>query len=290
MQSFDLPRAVAAALTLALVACSSDRAALPVTQDAGPPDVDVVADAIAPSDAGEPVGPADCGEENKQIYVLSAGRRALHRFDPANLTFTRIGDLDCPTSADTFSMAVDRKGVAWVEYNDGRMFHVDTKTAHCKEIPFHVGQAGFSRFGMGFAKDDSPEGESLFVEGDALGTIDQKTYVLRLVGATGVGLAELTGTGNGLLFAFDVNSGRVVELDKANGDVKKIYRTGAIDPNGSWAFAQWGGDFWLFTGQATSQVTRYSPATNESKVVVPDVGFVIVGAGSSTCAPYEPPR
>lgn len=238
--------------------------------------------------AEQPTG--DCSEENKQIYVLSSGERALFRFDPQALSFTRIGNVVCPASGDTFSMAVDRKGNAWVEYSDGSLFLVSTKDAHCTQTAYRPSRDGFATFGMGFAKNDSGDGETLYVEGDALGTIDTKTLQLDLVGATGLGLAELTGTGNGLLYAFHVSSGRVAKLDKATGAVQATYRTAAADTNASWAFAHWGGDFWLFTGHQTSKVTRYSPATDTSAVVVEDAGILVVGAGSSTCAPVTPPR
>ena len=35
---------------------------------------------------------------------------------------------------------------------------------------------------------------------------------------------------------------------------------------------------------------RYEPATDKSTVVVQNAGILIVGAGSSTCAPTTPPR
>ncbi|CAN5924783.1 hypothetical protein BH11MYX4_BH11MYX4_15710 [soil metagenome] len=270
----------------ALLCCASDRAQFDVPVDGGPPVVGPLQDGA--TEAAPETG--DCSEENKQIYVLSSGKRALHRFDPATLTFTRIGDVVCPSSSDTFSMAVDRHGDAWVEYGDGRLFLVSTKDAHCTEVAFRGNQTGFSRFGMGFAKDESAAGETLYVAGDALGQIDTKTYELALIGQTGLGVAELTGTGNGLLYAFAVDSGRVVRLDKATGAIKQTYRTAAVAPNASWAFAHWGGDFWLFTGQQSSSVTRYSPADGTSTVVVADAGMLIVGAGSSTCAPVAPPR
>ncbi len=236
----------------------------------------------------EPSG--DCSEENKQIFVVSQFNKALYRFAPESLTFTKIGDIVCPTGADTESMAIDRKGNAWVEYQDGRMFLVSTTDASCKEIPFRNDLSGFRRFGMGFAKDLEHDSETLYVHGEALGKIDTTTYELSLVGSSGLGMAELTGTGTGLLYAFVVRTGKVVHLDKATGAVQEQYRTSAVDPQAAWAFAHWGGDFWLFTGTKSSSVTRYSPKTDTSTVVLPDTGMVIVGAGSSTCAPTEPPR
>jgi hypothetical protein len=269
-----------------IVHCSSSRATYETPEDAGPPPVAALEDAAA--EAAAPTG--DCSEENKQIYVLTSGQRKLLRFDPASLMFTPIGDVVCPTTADTFSMAIDRQGNAWVEYTDGRLFLVSTKDAHCTEVPFRNDQSGFRTFGMGFSKDQNGTTESLYIAGDALGQIDTETYELTLIGPTGLGISELTGTGNGLLYAFAANSGRIARIDKDTGAVQQTYRSSAIGSNVSWAFAHWGGDFWLFVGAASSSVTRYSPATDTSTVVIPDSGFVIVGAGSSTCAPVAPPR
>jgi hypothetical protein len=67
-----------------------------------------------------------------------------------------------------------------------------------------------------------------------------------------------------------------------------VHRTSAVEHHAAFAFAHWGGDFYVFTGQTTSKVTRYSPETDISTVVVDNTGMLIVGAGSSTCAPTSP--
>ena len=57
-------------------------------------------------------------------------------------------------------------------------------------------------------------------------------------------------------------------------------------PNGSnFAFAFWGGDFWLFVGPGTStDVFQYAPSTGMTTKVETE-SFEVVGAGVSTCAP-----
>ena len=77
----------------------------------------------------------------------------------------------------------------------------------------------------------------------------------------------------------------IAGLDKNNGATQVTYRTSALDERAAFAFAQWGGDFWVFTGDTHSIVTQYSPTENKSTVVVQNTGMLIVGAGSSTCAP-----
>jgi hypothetical protein len=56
------------------------------------------------------------------------------------------------------------------------------------------------------------------------------------------------------------------------------------------AFAHWGGDYWLFTAPSGSTVvTDFVYATATSTDVVLNAGFKVVGAGVSTCAPLVRP-
>lgn len=268
-------------------------------KDAGPSGfIDDDAGAPAPSqgdgvfaDAGElpPDVKTECAEATKQIYVLATDK-SLYRFYPDELRFVRIGTVKCPTAAGTFSMAIDRYGTAWVEYTDGRLFEVDTFDASCKPTAFQPGQQGFENFGMGYAKNgDAQAGETLYVSGAGLAELDTKTFQLRFKGSLTYGRTELTGRDTEL-FAFSVGSGVIAGLDKATAATKVTYRTSAVDNWAAFAFAHWGGDFWIFTGTTTSKVTRYSPDTDESTVPVENAGILIVGAGSSTCAPSKRPN
>ncbi|MBX3188912.1 MAG: hypothetical protein KF819_17970 [Labilithrix sp.] len=238
----------------------------------------------------KPIEDVECAEDTKQIYVLGTDK-ALYRFYPDQLKFVRIGIIGCPTNGSTFSMAIDRRGIAWVEYTDGRLFAVDTGNATCKPTAFRPGQTGFSTFGMGFARNgDGPNaGETLYAAGAGLASIDTKTFELKFLGSLTFGRTELTGLDT-QLFAFSVGSGVIAGLNKANAATEVTYRTSAIDGMAAFAFAHWGGDFWIFTGNERSQVTRYSPSDDTSIVPITDTGMLIVGAGSSTCAPTKRPR
>ena len=282
---------IAVTTSVASLHCSSDRQHFDAPDDGGPPAPGSFADAST-SDVGVSEPFADCADENKLIYVVSSKDNELHRFNPVTLTFASIGKLRCPTSSDTFSMAVDRRGIAWVEYGDGRIFKVSTEDASCTPTPYRPGQHGFTTFGMGFAKDDTdggPLSETLYIAGTTLARLDLSTFEVSLVGRSSLGQGELTGTAAGTLYGFLGTSGRIVQFDKTTGDVVETYRPD-VEIGGGYAFAQWGGDFWVFTAPSSprSRVTRYSPATNTSSVVLEDTGMLIVGAGSSTCAPAEP--
>lgn len=281
-----------AAMGLALVpsSCARGQASATVESDAAPSKAPVVSfdDGGAASSLIEP---AECADQAaQQIYVVATDK-GFYRFDPEHLTFLRVGTLGCPTTEGTFSMAIDRRGTAWVEYDDGRIYAVDTHDATCKPTAFHPGQTGFELFGMGFAlnNDDPKNGETLYVAGNGLASLDTKSFELVFRGSLTTGRAELTAIGS-QLFAFSVDSGVVARLNKATGATEATYRTSAIVEKGAFAFAHWGGQFWIFTGHDSSTVTTYSPTTDESAVVLSNTGMLIVGAGSSTCAPITPPK
>lgn len=269
-------------------AASENPDVLPPLPDAGRAEDSASAATFA--DALPPLNPpfAECAIETQQVYVVATDK-SLYRFYPEKLDFVRVGTLDCPTGAGTFSMAVDRRGIAYVEFTDGRLYAVDTSNAACRPTAFRPGQTGFSTFGMGYAKDDDDAGETLYAAGAGLAALDTSTFDLKFVGSLALGRTELTGRGNEL-FAFSVGSGVVAKLDKTNAKTLATFRTSAIEERAAFAFAHWGGDFWIFTGTTTSSVTRYAPATDDSTVPVPNAGILIVGAGSSTCAPSTPPR
>ena len=68
---------------------------------------------------------------------------------------------------------------------------------------------------MGFTKDDSSTGESLFIHTRDLFRVDPTTRDVSLVGRTSIpDLAELTGTGDGKLFGYTPNNGVIARFDK----------------------------------------------------------------------------
>ena len=92
-----------------------------------------------------------CVTASQWIYTVDGSGR-FARFDPATLTFTDIGVLSCPdpSGLGPFSMAVDQNAVAWVLYQSGNLFQVDTTTAACQATSFTPNQGGLQVFGMSF--------------------------------------------------------------------------------------------------------------------------------------------
>jgi len=255
-------------------------------------------------DAGTGVGGSapTCASATQFVYTLTAANE-LYRFDPPTLSFTLIGTLDCddPLSSP-YSMAVDRNAQAWSVFTDGSLYQIDTSNAHCTATSFVPGQSGWTTFGMGFSAD-APGGtaETLYVSDSTvpgnkgLARIDLSSMTLVPIAAYGKldARAELTGTGDARLFgAFEGTPYDVAQIEKTTAQILSEAPQSAISyaPDSSnFAFAFWGGDFYLFVGPGTStDVFHYVPSTGVT-TKVKSVTFEIVGAGVSTCAPFVPP-
>lgn len=290
-------------LLFPLLACGArTELYVPLHKDAGPDAFkkleagpDVIEEQFPPLDATKPdVYHLDCPAETF-VYVVSTDD-SLMRFDPPSASFSTIAKLVCPASGShPFSMAVDRKGVAYVEYDNGMLFAVSTQTGACSPTVYIPDQLPpFGNFGMGYATIGDGPDEELFVAADTPGTLGKidtiNAYQMLPVAVINpeIEFAELTGTGGGKLYAyyaFGYEGGSyVAELDKSSGAILGQDFLPDVNRGTGWAFAFWGGDFWLFTtpdGQAT---VKYDPATKTSQVVA-HYSAAIVGAGVSTCAP-----
>jgi hypothetical protein len=250
------------------------------------------------------VPPVDeCVERARWIYLVDSGN-ALLRFEPDTGTITRIGTLSCPATGTPFSMAVDRQATAYVLFQDHRLYQVSTADASCTTTPYVPDQRGFELFGMGFVADSAGSPlEHLFIGGGpelgigggsaTLGRIDLPGWTVTSIGPLG-GSPELTGNGAGELWGFlpDSTPMSVRQLDKASGGTLRMIDVSAIDPSGfppsAWAFAFWGGRFYVFYQgllDPSTAIWRVTPDTSAVEPVRTNIGYRIVGAGVSTCAP-----
>ena len=259
------------------------------------------------------------GQATDYVYVLSA-ENVLYSFAPAAKKFTQIGPLKCQTAMQPNSMAVDRNAVAYVNYvqsdpvtgqdSAGAIYQVSTQDASCSSAPVMSLTSGWFRIGMGYSSDNAgSSAETLYVagvgnaggSGNGLGLVDFGKGVVGPIGPFTGTLkgqnAELTGTGDGRLYGFFTTSPvRVAQIDKSTGGTQTpVTMTGVQVPN-DWAFSFWGGHFYLYTslGQGTgngSDVTDYDPGSGSiDTTYMTGIGFDIVGAGVSTCAPVTAPQ
>ena len=248
----------------------------------------------------------DCPDAEATLVYVVTTENELFSFYPVDGSFKFISKIACPAPAgDTpFSMAVDRKGVAYVEFTDQRIYRVSTATGACIGTSFQPNQQGFGNFGMGYATNDVGPTETLFVAGTrdqnmpaspGLARINTSTFQLTKVGnfVPDIARAELSGTGDGRLYAFytkGIGNGPpsyIGEIDTNTAAVVAETPFPTVDQGNGWAFAFWGGDFYMFTApNGGSDVTRYRP-TDNSVTVVATLPTRIVGAGVSTCAPSQ---
>jgi hypothetical protein len=280
----------------------------------------VLASACGPSDRMEPPGGGGggggggsgsstgngdgCSDSAKLVYVVDQSN-TFSKFDPSTRTFTDLGTLSCPTNggifgANPFSMGVDRNTIAWVLYDDGELFRVDiTNNLACTATAWSS-SSGLTQFGMGFSTDTAGgTTDTLFVAGGStvgssspsmLAKLNTGSMSAQTVG-TVQGWPELTGTGSAQLWGWfpDPDMPVVAQIDKSTGNLNPKYDEPSLAGTPmAWAFAFWGGDFWVFLQRDTDSATtvyQIDGMTGSVKGHTDTNTRTIVGAGVSTCAP-----
>lgn len=247
----------------------------------------------------------DCPVEARPIYIIDADSSKLFSFNPPTLTFTEVGSVQgCPlrdARATPFSMAVDRDAGAWVLFTSGEVFIHDIRSNTCAPTMLRP-TTDYALFGMGFVLDAvGSTQEELYIVGNGsgpgqgnparLGRVDFASSQYVDIAGPLEGSPELTGTASGQLWGFfpDTTPAKVAQIDRESGELGKTFEIPQItgQPN-AWAFAFWGGDFWVFyksQDDPSSRVFRVNTRENRVDEVVSDSGRYIVGAGVSTCAP-----
>ncbi|MEI8254942.1 MAG: hypothetical protein WCJ30_04645, partial [Deltaproteobacteria bacterium] len=133
-------------------------------------------------------------------------------------------------------------------------------------------------------------------------TVPHKGAMLRLVDelealASEVGAVNTVVNRDGRLYGFFTTTPvQIARIDKGTGSTSMARSLPQVETPQAWAFSFWGGDFYLYTAPSesdptrTSNVTRFRPSDGSvDAAYMTNVGFRIVGAGVSTCAPILPP-
>jgi hypothetical protein len=309
------------AFITAVVAACGDRTGLLVPSvemgvgphDAAPdafedsPDDVVEDDSLPPIDVTPPPpdAPNDCPDASSTLIYVITMAGTLFSYDPATNHFSTIGPILCPSTSIPNSMAVDRNGIAYINFFDGHIFRVSTANASCRPTPYMPGPGFPPHLGMAFTADPTTGAETLFLAGDtgqnlgdiaplATAFINPNSYGLSIVGTfpPRVVSPELTGTAAGDLFAFyrnlsDPSSSAIGQVDKLTGAIVAETPLPGVVQGLGWAFAFWGGDFYTFTASGSGSVVNRFRPSNGSIEAVASLGQTVVGAGVSTCAPQQ---
>lgn len=267
------------------------------------------------TDASDAKPAFECSERSKLVYVVSA-EKVLLSFQPADKELKVVGTLNCPAPAgDTpFAMGVDRNADAWVLYQSsigqgGSLYKVSTLDASCEATAFQPGQKGFELFGMAFvSQNQGLQDETLYIAGapagqfssgtGSLGKVSFPDLTVTKIGSlnSGPGSPDLTGNGVGQLWAFFPSTSppsvRKLNVQTAATDFTFPLPAQSFSGVQAWAFAWWGGDFYLFFKSGfdgSSAVWKLASDTGEVSKVIANSGYTLVGAGVSSCAPNSQP-
>ncbi|WAS97001.1 hypothetical protein [Nannocystis punicea] len=270
------------------------------------------------STTGVVPGPCDCPDIevplDDGIFVLSDNSE-LWKYYPESNSFTMLGGFNCGGMTNTFSMAVDRLGFAWVMFGDpvGEIWKIDvTNPGNCIDPGYNPNQQGIGYFGMAFVSNsqfdqcDRMFGNSFdggflgFTEGPNFGdflSVDPDSLLIDIISPSDFNGAEMTGTGDGRVFSFGGVPSKLIERDKVSGAVLDIFPLQNLPLTNGFAFAFFGGDFYFFTESANptfSKVTHldYDDSDMDGQQQLTTINNAapirIVGAGVSTCAPFAP--
>ena len=249
-----------------------------------------------------------CPEDSTYIYLVDSNYHLI-KFNPGDKNgnyLTELFTLNCGNGISTpFSMAVDREANAWVLYNDSTLYKIKISNPSCEKITtFSTNGSGLSTFGMAFSLDTvGGKTDSLFIANSETNGIFGRIDTNNNMSYTPLGAfpsfydqtPELTGTALAELYSFSPgqNEQHISKIDKTTGNVIVDYAIpGAGSFINAWAFAHWGGDYYVFETLNTTnnnRILRFSPKTNETEIFLEYTPYRVVGAGVSTCAPTVRP-
>lgn len=236
----------------------------------------------------------DCTETSDLIYAVDKNSQNMYLFDPNTASFSLLGSLPCDDwgwEGDPGSMGVSRNGFAYVRYSGGLLYEVNVSDLSCEESRFS--EHNFGAYGMGYATDHSNtwQDQLYIANSNSIASLNVHSGEYTTIGNM-PSQSELTGNADGELWAFLPleQPAQLVQVDQNNGSIVEslsVTSFSLVDLD-TFAFAYWGGDFYLFVrlyGESTN-VYKVDKNGNQS-LILEGSGLNIVGAGVSTCAPTE---
>jgi hypothetical protein len=268
--------------------------------------------ATPPDFATENSDDCECAENSDMIYTLDANGK-LWIYNPIANEFSSVGEFECdtPQGNSAMSLAVDASSNAWIHVRpSGKIFKVNTLAGNaCTDSMYEPDSVGFRLFGMAFVeKPDDGRCEQLYMHSadgnnweqgpgvGALGTLDPTSMVAQRIGAIDYSGGEMTGTGDGRVFALAGDPAQLIEYNPADASVIEKTPLPGVNVGHAFAFAFWGGDFYFFTDDGEvlnprSRVTKLDyDGTGAIETLIERAEIRVVGAGVSVCAPLLPPK
>ena len=224
-------------------------------------------DAAVLADAG-PLCGCTPGLHGSRIFMMSDDAE-LWTFDPLTLESEFVLGPVCATDATPYSMAVDPRGRAWIEFIETRrLLTIDVNDlAACEDSGYLPTVMELPYFGSSFVQRGacadlyafSYSGAGLFSEGPGIGrlaVIEGDPPRARILATTDFDGGELAGTGDGRLFAFTgVRPAKLVEYEPSDGSVIETFALDGFSTTNASAFAFFAGDIYFFTERLPTECT-----------------------------------
>jgi hypothetical protein len=234
------------------------------------------------------------------IYTIDEDT-TLSRFSPTTLQFFDVGKIACPSQNGDSpnSMAIDRDGNGWVNYQSGALFRLITSTVTCTATPYLPDPAGQRSLGMSFAEDvPGSTSETLYIADvqqnspvTSLESINLMTFKRSLKkNILGGDEPELTGDDQANLWGFFPTSlpPMIARIDKQTGKLDRITTLAALEGTPTaWGVAAYQNAFFIFLqrqADPSTTVYRLDGTTHALDAVASNTGRRIVGVGVATCA------
>jgi hypothetical protein len=203
----------------------------------------------------------DCTPETKLYAYLMDTNNTLYRFNPTTFDIVEIGLLNCSTSSNLSSIAVQRNRILQATLEDGTLFKYNIRAAVCSSTTFVANQSNITQFTMTFVKSSNDTCESLYVSQQtdsniSLVKIDLTTLTLSVVGEYNAlsTYAEITRTNDGRLFGvFDATPYTIAQIDVKNAQILSQYplNRSSENDNSNYGFTVYNTRFFFFEGNGS---------------------------------------
>ena len=218
----------------------------------------------------------------------------LYQFNPSTFNLTSLGRLSCSNNTgDVYSIAVQRSGIIWALFTDGKLYRYSIGLKQCSATTFAANQSSVFVFTMTFLRN-VPDNSERFVinkqngRPNALGLINLNTLSLTTINTFSnlSSYGDLAGTADGRLFSvIDTDSYTIARIDPTNATTLDRYPLN-ISVKGAYAtyaFAAVNTQFYFFEGNGNyTDIYIFDPATNTT-TTRSRIPQVIYSATASSC-------